>query len=98
MSYCREIEGINRQQSDRLVRVSEELDVLREKAGKHQNCQRTIQDLLEKVSIYEKKILKSAHARRLFGPDPHIPVFENKLIYQLKCENDSLRLQLPDRG
>jgi uncharacterized coiled-coil protein SlyX len=82
----RELEVLTKFQKDKLAKMEPEFEIFKEKQMKHQFCEKTINDLTEKVASYEMKMLSSPHARQLFH---HMPasggkVFENRLIYQLK--------------
>jgi hypothetical protein len=62
---------------------------MRQKYIKNVNFEHIIKELKDKVDLYEKKILGSPYAKRLFDnlPQGSGKTFENKVIYQLKTEN-----------
>ena len=68
----------------------------REQLRKHQSCARQIEQMTERISHYEMRVIsltlnRSKHALADYPPPSE--VFENKLIYDLKKQNLALSQQ-----
>jgi hypothetical protein len=64
---------------------------------KHHNCAKQIEQMTERISHYEMRIISLTLNRSHSGLSDYPPpseIFENKLIYNLKRENDALKSEL----